>query len=189
MRIFDGTLRVETINGRRGPFNVGKLITDIGEFKVKDKELDQFEPGDYLGEFLVEKIYTASNPWRGGVFTEMLAKIAPGGFMISVEESPAADGQGGSQAEPDPLDAEKDAAGTSRATPVSRTAQTATANEPCEEDRALLGLEIYDLFLQGADIALDPTVDREQFRLQRSRLKSFSYQFIAQEQIWKKKAL
>ena len=38
MKMFEGTLQVETIRGRRGPFNVGKLITDIGEFKVKDKE-------------------------------------------------------------------------------------------------------------------------------------------------------
>ena len=41
MKMFEGTLQVETIRGRRGPFNVGKLITDIGEFKVKDKELDR----------------------------------------------------------------------------------------------------------------------------------------------------
>ena len=34
-----GTLVVEEIIGRRGPFCVGMLHTSIGEFKVTDKEL------------------------------------------------------------------------------------------------------------------------------------------------------
>lgn len=203
MRIFDGTLRVETINGRRGPFNVGKLITDIGEFKVKDKALDQFEPGEYTGNFLVEAIYTASNPWRGGVFTEMLCRIAPDGFLIVEEEVPQVDQ--GSQLEPDPLDSEQASPGGSDApmayteqpkspAPVSKPAKSTVTEpaavrpvaEPSDADLVLFGIEIHELFANGQDIALDPTVEREQFRLQRTRLKDCGYRFIAQEQIWKK---
>jgi len=30
------TATIRTIQGRNGPFNVGRLITDLGEFAVKD---------------------------------------------------------------------------------------------------------------------------------------------------------
>jgi hypothetical protein len=53
-----------------------------------------------------------------------------------------------------------------------------------EADLKLFGLEIYDLFVAGDDISLDPTVDREQFRMQRDRLKASGYRFRAQSQVW-----
>ncbi|MDD3450187.1 MAG: DUF3275 family protein, partial [Gammaproteobacteria bacterium] len=31
-----GAVTVKTINGRNGPFNVGKLVTEVGEFSVKE---------------------------------------------------------------------------------------------------------------------------------------------------------
>ena len=43
MQILDGTLAVEVIKGNRGDFCVGTLTTSIGEFKVKDAALEQFE--------------------------------------------------------------------------------------------------------------------------------------------------
>jgi len=201
MKLFDGTLCVETIRGKHGPFNVGKLITDIGVFKVKDKELDQFEPGEYTGKFWVEKVTTASNPWRGGYFTEIVAKIAEGGFLIDDEQAPSTH-PGEAQAEPDPLDAERHD-GPPPVTPPLLTPSgesdelgEGTASAPAmptpeplpvadeEADLKLFGLEIYDLFVAGDDISLDPTVDREQFRMQRDRLKASGYRFRAQSQVW-----
>jgi hypothetical protein len=102
MLIVPGHLSVEQIQGRRGAFCVGTLKLSIGEFKIKDSALDQFEPGLYSGHFTIEKIYTKGVPWRGGFFTELIAKIAPDGFLI--------DDEAGSeqalppQAEPDPAD-------------------------------------------------------------------------------------
>ena len=49
------------------PFQVGELTTSVGEFKVKDKVLEQFEPGAYTGTFLIDKIYPHSYVWYGKV--------------------------------------------------------------------------------------------------------------------------
>ena len=201
MKLFDGTLCVETIRGRHGPFNVGKLVTDIGVFKVKDKELDQFEPGEYTGNFWIEKITTASNPWRGGYFTEIVAKIADGGFLIDDAQASSTH-PGEAQAEPDPLDAERHD-GPPTVTPAMATPEgesdgldegTASPSamptpEPLpvvdkDVDLKLFGLEIYNLYVAGKEVSLDPTVDREQFRNQRDRLKASGYRFHAQSQVW-----
>jgi hypothetical protein len=254
MKLFDGTLRVETIKGRRGPFNVGTLTTDIGVFKVKDKELDQFDPGDYSGNFQVEKIFTASNPWRGGYFTEIVAQIAEGGFLIDQEDAPS-NLSGEAQAEPDPLDVEhagqpasvapaKPAGAAARPRPsdgkvphrqkmhvdpmvealielqshvragvefpdacsmtlkrhsvdvdalraaydASQQPQPEKPPETDSVDLQLFGVEIHPLYVNGEDIALDPTVDREQFRRQRDRLKESGYRFHAQSQVWRRQA-
>ncbi|EMT2749744.1 DUF3275 family protein, partial [Neisseria gonorrhoeae] len=42
-----GTLTVQVIQGRRGPFKTAKLATSIGTFDVKKPILKQFEPGEY----------------------------------------------------------------------------------------------------------------------------------------------
>ena len=64
MQILDGTLAVEVIKGSRGDFCVGTLKTSIGEFKIKDAALEQFERGSYQGRFTIEKIYIESTRWQ-----------------------------------------------------------------------------------------------------------------------------
>lgn len=51
-----GTLTIVTLDGRFGPFNTAKLTISIGEFVVKDKELDQYKSGKYQGQFVIDKI-------------------------------------------------------------------------------------------------------------------------------------
>ncbi|MFS4517849.1 DUF3275 family protein [Delftia tsuruhatensis] len=52
------TLRVKKIRGgRNGDFCVGELFTDIGEFRVFDQLLDQFDDGVYRGTAWIERIY------------------------------------------------------------------------------------------------------------------------------------
>lgn len=52
------TLRVKKIRGgRNGDFCVGELFTDIGEFRVFDQLLDQFDDGVYRGTAWVERIF------------------------------------------------------------------------------------------------------------------------------------
>ncbi len=197
MEKFIGTLIVEQIRGRHGPFCVGLLQTSIGQFKVKDKELDQFEPGNYRGQFLVEEIFTKAVPWRGGTFTELLAKIADGGFLIDDEQQTGDDdapGAQGIQAEPDPVD---DDAQQTPVIPESKPTQTVPAalhpkeqaamgaTPTTDDDLKLFGIELHALFIQRAQqISLDPTVDRVQFRSQRERLKAVGYQFDAKSQQW-----
>ncbi|VFR57179.1 FIG034376: Hypothetical protein [plant metagenome] len=52
-----GQLTLRTILGRNGPFNVGRLVTPIGEFAVKDAELEQYPEGKYGGDFAIRFIY------------------------------------------------------------------------------------------------------------------------------------
>ena len=43
-----GTLTIKTIHGRQGPFNVGRLLAEEGEFAVKEPLLDQYEEAGSL---------------------------------------------------------------------------------------------------------------------------------------------
>ena len=201
MQILDGTLTIEVIPGRRGDFCVGTLLTSIGEFKVKDAALDQFERGSYKGRFTVEKIYMESAKWRNGWFTNLMAKIALDGYQINEEEeSPAA--APSAQAEPDSIDDSVDSTPSAQAEPAIPDSEKSfhepqaaeslkqaldwTANNPVNEpDEKLFGIELYPLFKQRAkSIALDNTIDREQFRMQRDRLKVNGYRFDTKDQKW-----
>lgn len=154
MEKFNGTLIVEQIRGRHGPFCVGLLQTSIGQFKVKDKELDQFEPGNYRGQFLVEEIFTKAVPWRGGTFTELLARVAEGGFLIDEEQQIADDDLPNTQAiqaEPDPVDdddqqtpviAESKPIHTAPAVRTQQEQAAKSAVSTAEDDLKLFGIEL-----------------------------------------------
>ena len=70
-----GRLSVKTIHGRNGPFNVGRLATSLGEFVIKDPQLDQFSEGVFDGEFLVQQIKPASYFAGGRLVVEVRAKV------------------------------------------------------------------------------------------------------------------
>jgi hypothetical protein len=46
-----GQLAIKTIHGSNGDFNVGRLATSIGEFVVKNAELDQYRRRQVRGRF------------------------------------------------------------------------------------------------------------------------------------------
>ena len=48
-----GQLAIKTIHGKNGDFNVGRLATSIGEFVIKNAELDQYDEGKYEGDFVI----------------------------------------------------------------------------------------------------------------------------------------
>lgn len=193
MHILPGTLIVEEIQGRKGLFCVGTLKTSIGDFKVKDSALDQFAVGAYTGSFTIEKIFTKGVPWRGGFFTEIIAQIARDGFLIDKETDSPESTVPALQAEPDPLDDSKlsalaaaenpglafDAAQADSVTSLVGTIKTA------DTDLQLFGLELQEKLTNGSqEIKLDPTVERQQFRLQRDRLKEMGYRFDFASQQW-----
>jgi hypothetical protein len=70
-----GALTVTTIHGRHGPFNVGKLLTDVGEFTVKERFLDELEEGRYEGQFHVNKIAPHSYTTSGRFVIEVRAFV------------------------------------------------------------------------------------------------------------------
>jgi hypothetical protein len=200
MQILDGTLMVEVIKGSRGDFCVGTLKTSIGDFKVKDAALEQFDRGTYSGRFTIDKVYIENTRWRGGWFTNLMAKVAEDGYQINDEEKSSAPAPS-AQAEPDPLDdpiasktIEKPQATALQAEQCHHELKTAealnnardrTSQSTTDPDMQLFGVELYPLFEQrAASIALDNTIDREQFRRQRDRLKAHGYRFDPKTQQW-----
>jgi hypothetical protein len=70
-----GTITIQRKTSSRGAFNVGDLVTEIGEFEVKDSLIEEFEPGKYSGDFLIKFIAPDSYSWRGRVFVKVRATL------------------------------------------------------------------------------------------------------------------
>ena len=199
----EGSLRIKRINGTNGPFCVGDLNSEIGEFRVKDSVLDQFEEGVYAGRFKVSRIFPWSYSANGRMVLEVRAKlddleISDGSEQV-IPESPQ---------EPDPADEPKAQSagvaaledptpGTAAQTEPTEATETADAeSEPAQQecaapgpetgDEALFGEELFALVAEREPVKLDPNIDdRRRFRQQRDRLKhGLDYGFIAEHQAW-----
>lgn len=198
-----GRLTVRTIHGRNGPFNVGRLAASIGEFVIKDPQLDQFSEGVFEGEFLLLEIRPASYFTGGRLVVEVRAKV---GEMLLTEDGMLVTQHGPrfDSAEIDPLEEEAAPApseppapstpgpGEPAAPPVSSSQDEAgevpgpqppdayASGQEANPDAELFGL----LWPLGQSVKLDPTVDRALFRRQVSRLKELGYRFQAPTQTW-----
>ena len=76
-----GQLAIKTIHGRNGDFNVGRLATSIGEFVVKNAELDQYAEGKYEGDFAIAEIRPSTYSANGRMVIEIRALL--GGMTLS----------------------------------------------------------------------------------------------------------
>ncbi|MFA6094343.1 MAG: DUF3275 family protein [Candidatus Paceibacterota bacterium] len=188
-----GVLHIKLISGRNGDFRVGRLVTEIGEFAVKDAELDQFEEGRYEGVFGISQIYPASYPANGRFVVEVRARLNQ--IALATEDAPEPVDNTGLESDPldepapaflaapkteiipHPVHVERDDANT---TPAAST--DAEAEAEAEADVELFGL----LWPLANPLKLDPTVDRNMFRRQRDRLKALGYTFQAIGQQWLK---
>ena len=100
IRIDGAQLRVKRIRqSRNGAFCVADLSTDIGEFKVKDPLLDQFDEGEYQATVWISEIYLAQYVAFGKGVTEIRARL----HDLQVQAQGALR-RGEEQAEPDPID-------------------------------------------------------------------------------------
>lgn len=189
-----GTLAIRSIAGSRGPFNVGRLYTEIGEFAVKDSLIEEYEEGRYKGEFGISNIYPYSYMAGGRAVVEIRARLG----SIALENIAALDTEDRAQpAEPDPIE-EAPAPAEKPAEPV-----VAVVTEPPQGDAELTESEAIDqsaeaLFEQtmrnlfgeswplSDKVKLDPTVDRGRFRQQRDALKELGYKFQPVGQAWVK---
>ncbi|WP_454696764.1 DUF3275 family protein [Achromobacter aegrifaciens] len=202
-----GTLEVKTIRGGNGDFNVGELQTAIGEFKIKDKILEQFQSGSYPGEFLISKIYPHSYTWYGKITIEIRATLAE--VMLDSDEPD--DSELPAQAsEPDPADEERTSTPVSpppepealpptviASSPASAVTDTSAPDEePIAssgsfdegELQEVFGAELTALIAARQPVKLDPSVDRSLFRSQRDWLSQrLSYSFRAASQTWHSK--
>ena len=198
-----GRLTVRTIHGRNGPFNVGRLAASIGEFVIKDPQLDQFSEGVFEGEFLLLEIRPASYFASGRLVVEVRAKV---GEMLLTEDGMLVTQHGPrfDSAEMDPLEEEAAPAplvppdppapgsGEPMAPPAPPSQVDAgevpgpqppdayASGQEANPDAELFGL----LWPLGQSVKLDPTVDRALFRRQVSRLKELGYRFQAPTQTW-----
>lgn len=172
-----GVLTIRTINGRNGPFNVGRLVTDLGEFSVKDTLLDQYEEGKYEGDFGISRIYPSYYLAGGRLVVEVRATLETMA-LAGIDELTAEDVA--PAVEPDPIEE----------TPPATLPQPApTGDEPTEGDDEDPDVRLFgELWPLGAKVKLDPTVDRARFRRQKERLKSLGYQFRPLGQFWEKPA-
>lgn len=180
----DGTLVVQQRKGRHGVFSVGELITEIGNFKVKDTILDQYEEGRYQGSFLVSKIYVSSYMWNGGVNTEIRANLED----VLLESSEETSIERHNPEAPDPIEEQASPAPAPKeeaTLPAQTLVSPADTPEP-NPDVTLFGEELYSMLQNNKPIKLDPTVDRGAFRGQRDRLKELGYVFDAKYQTWMK---
>lgn len=100
-----GQLAIKTIHGRNGDFNVGRLATSIGEFVVKNAELDQYAEGKYEGDFAIAEIRPSTYSTNGRMVIEIRALL--GGMTLSnIDALSRDDARRLSPQEVDPIDEE-----------------------------------------------------------------------------------
>lgn len=199
-----GTIVIQRKHGRKGDFNVGELITPIGEFEVKDAVIEQYEPGRYTGTFIITWIQPESFSWRGKVFVKNRAMVED--LMVDEPEERTSTSDDDVPPEPDPADTDaqtpraveqrgdSDDKKSPKPARVSRgsagsAASTSTSPDSADADvpdTQLFGDELFAMVEQGEPVKLDPTVDRMQFRAQRDRLKELGFRFDAKTQTWLK---
>lgn len=182
-----GNIQVRTIDGRNGAFNVGTLTTCLGEFRIKDACIEEFDPERYTGEFTIERVYPASYFAGSRLIVEIHAKLASM-VLDGVANMPVETDQ-----ESDPADEPEPAPAPGAAPepePETLTPEPDSGPEPTE--LSFLAASLKDLFgeqysLQQV-VKFDPTVDRRRFRAQRDELKKLGYKFNFEHQLWKAQA-
>ena len=196
-----GTLAIRSIKGSRGDFNVGRLLTEIGEFAVKDPLIEEYDEGRYEGEFGISSIFPSTYFTNGRTVVEIRARlgsIALKGIEQLTEEDALP------VVEHDPIEelpkpvvekalveiaaAELPAATDGEAFPpadapipvMSIEEEIIFRND--QEYRRLFGT----LWPLQSKVKLDPTVDRQAFRAQRDALKDLGFKFQPLGQLWVK---
>ena len=185
----EGKLKTKVIHGRNGDFTVGTLMTNIGEFSVKDSMLDQYAEGEYDGEFMVSKIFPSSYTWGGVVRVEIRA-VLESISVASSQEKPMPTEQ-----VPDPIvetvQPVAPQATQKQSKPVSKPKEVKPEKAKQASDNTDIGVNM-TIFAHtkvtnqaGDEVKLDPT-NRQQLRQQRDALLELGYKFDAQRQVWVK---
>lgn len=210
--VVPGQLTLRTIRGKNGPFTVGRLTTPIGEFAVKDAELEQYPEGKYEGEFIIRYIFAKSYPVAGGARFEVRANL-DGMTLNGIDKLSRDEARSFASQEVDPLDeelGEPPAATQARPARASRPAKpapvqacadplvdttpfgvdaptpaaAAATGSTSDGDAALFGL----LWPLGESVKLDSTIDRRTLRAQIARLGELGYALDFKTQEWSRQA-
>ena len=198
-----GQLAIKTIHGRNGDFNVGRLATSIGEFTVKNPELEQYKEGKYDGDFIIAEIRPSMYNTSGRMVIELRAHLG-GMTLSSIDRLSRDEAHRLSPQEMDPIDEENQTPPPAPGVPpmvatpasdhplvdttpfgVSTPPKPAPKVEADEQsDVALFGT----LWPLSEIVKLDATVDRRLLRQQRDRLDKLGYEFAPLSQDWHLKA-
>lgn len=199
--IVPGTLIIRDIPKRAGgSFKVGKLSTQIGQFEVKNPELDQYEPGTYTGNFCIDRIYPSHYVAGGKIVIEMRAVLSCfvlAGFDEATGEAEPLEIDPAEEeavtATPEPADSQPETAATTATTEASTETDAPVPDDlpvmTLEEEKAFREAQMDrdtfgDLYPLGEEVKLDPTVGRTKLRGQCDRLKTLGYRFVAARQVW-----
>lgn len=199
--IVPGQLTLRTIQGRNGPFTVGRLTTHLGVFEVKDAELEQYPEGKYDGEFVIRYIYPKAYPTGGGMRFEIRASLE-GMTLSGIDKLSRTEARSFVAQDIDPLDEElgTQAVTTPSATPqpalgqaladplidttpfgvAASSASVDASGVPDNNEAALFGL----LWPLGESVKLDSTIDRRTLRAQIARLGALGYALDFKSQQW-----
>lgn len=208
IKIENTTLRVRKIRqSKNGPFAVGDLLTDIGQFKVKDQLLDAFDEGEYQATVWISEIYLKQYVAFGRGVTELRAQL----HDIRVDAAAELEGES-EPSEPDPINETIPERVASNQAPQAVERESAAAVEspvdisalkaklksvgrrkakagapvetatPADDLAALFGEELWSRIRGRESVKLDASVDRARFRAQIEKLGTLEYQFNPMEQ-------
>ena len=211
IKIERATLRVKKIHqSRNGPFVVANLFTEIGEFKVKDPLLDQFDEGEYQATVWISEIYLGQYIAYGRAVAEVRAKL----HDIRVDSAAELD-EAPELPEPDPIDeveptrltrrqqkplqqpttkSSTDAGNDgapgglielkSKLQGIGRKSKAGREAKPALDPAALYGDALWSRIEQRESVKLDATVERATFRQQAAHLRELGYEFDPMQQVF-----
>jgi hypothetical protein len=200
MITISGQLAIKTIPGRYGKFNVGHLSTSIGEFSVKNPQLEEYDEGKYDGDFMITEIRPSMYMTGGRMVIENRAYLA--GMTISSAEALSADEADKlspqvvdpiveeaqqqpavAVSDPDPVPAPVASIDPLTDTTPFAFGPEAALSDQQEEQKA--DAELFGTVWPLSDVVkLDATVDRRLLRKQRDRLDALGYDFNPMSQDW-----
>jgi hypothetical protein len=165
---------------------LGRLVTDIGQFAIKDALLDQYDEGRYEGEFGISKIYPSSYVTGDRMVIEVRATLETLA-LAAIDELPPS--QEASLPEPDPIESEPAPIPTPAPKPDPEPDGGHGAHPRDELDELLDDSDeklFWTLWPLSQSVKLDTTVDRGVFRQQKERLKALGYRFQPVGQTWQR---
>lgn len=187
-----GVIAVRTIRGRNGPFSVGTLSIDLGEFVVKDKRLEQFEAGEYEGSFTLAHIGPHCYSSNGRMVVELRARLFD--FRLEVQ-GPIEEAAEIEVAEPDDDQEEPAASASDASMPTEPEAPERDIPSPAPEEEGDEDAADAELFgplwpairdaKPGERVKLDSSTPRDRLKRQITRLGpdglGWSFEFRPQE--------
>lgn len=184
----DGQLAIRALNSKHGIYKLGTLHTSIGTFAVKEKELEQFSPGKYQGEFVISLIELSDYRSNGRITTEMRAYID----SMTISSTETLSQEDIEKIEVKEIDPAIEEVSQPKGNSMPKVVDIATATAPeqtkpskIDEIRGADEILFGHLWPLGEIVKLDKTVERTKLRAQRDRLDVLGYDFDAITQEWK----